>query len=182
MTDSDLIGQPFTLSRGGFDLIFDAEYENVKYFVRYYVKSAAVAEDIAQDTFESLWNMRKRINASINIRSYLFTIAKNKSLNYLGSLRTKKTIHLDNDEVSHAIKALNDNYTIKKIENLDTARIVNSVLAKLPDFTRKVFIMNRDEGMTYQEIAERLNVPVKKIEYNISKALKVFNKKLNFYY
>lgn len=165
-------------NKKAFEILFKAEYENVRYFINYYVRNLTTAEDITQDTFETLWNMRDRIDSSFNIRSYLFKIAKNKSLNHLGTLRSRMTDNLKIDEINHSINALNDNYTISKIDSLNIERIISVTYEKLPELTRKVFQLSRDEYMTYEEIAKELNISIKKVEYNISKALKVFHKKL----
>ena len=50
-------------------------------------------------------------------------------------------------------------------------QIVNSALDKLPKKTRQIFILNRYQGLTYKEIAEKMNLSVKTIEFHISKAL-----------
>ena len=51
----------------------------------------------------------------------------------------------------------------------------------MPELTRKIFIMNRDEGMTYEEIADATGLTPKKVEYNMVKALKQFRNKLSIF-
>ena len=62
-----------------YEVLFKAEYENVKYFIRHYVHDGAESEDLAQETFASLRTNRARIDPSRNIRSFLFTIASFRS-------------------------------------------------------------------------------------------------------
>ena len=70
---------------------------------------------------------------------------------------------------------------ISRIDAMDLKRIIDLVYEKMPEITRKIFIMNRDENMTYEEIAESTGLSVKKVEYNMVKALKQFRNKLSIF-
>lgn len=70
---------------------------------------------------------------------------------------------------------------ISRIDAMDLKRIIDLVYEKMPEMTRKIFIMNRDENMTYEEIAETTGLSVKKVEYNMVKALKQFRSKLSIF-
>jgi RNA polymerase sigma-70 factor (ECF subfamily) len=164
-----------------FEVLFKAEYENVKYFIRHYVHDSAEAEDLAQETFTSLWSTRDRIDPSRNLRSFLFTIARNKALNHLNTLRTRLTDPLEKGSVALSIESLNSEHTISRIDAMDMKRIIDLVYEKMPELTRRIFIMNRDEGMTYEEIADATGLTPKKVEYNMVKALKQFRNKLSIF-
>ena len=64
---------------------------------------------------------------------------------------------------------------------MDMKRIIDLVYEKMPELTRKIFVMNRDEGMTYEEIADATGLTAKKVEYNMVKALKQFRNKLSIF-
>ena len=164
-----------------YEVLFKAEYENVKYFIRHYVHDGAEAEDLAQETFASLWTNRDRIDPMRNIRSFLFTIARNRALNHLTMLRTRMTDPLEKSAVNLSIESLSSEHMISRIDALDMKRIIDLVYEKMPELTRKIFIMNRDENMTYEEIAESTGLTVKKVEYNMVKALKQFRNKLSIF-
>ena len=164
-----------------YEVLFKAEYENVKYFIRHYVHDGAEAEDLAQETFASLWTNRDRIDPMRNIRSFLFTIARNKALNHLSALRTRLTDPLEKEALNLSIESLGSEAIISRIDALDMKRIIDLVYEKMPELTRKIFIMNRDENMTYEEIAESTGLTVKKVEYNMVKALKQFRNKLSIF-
>ncbi len=59
-----------------YEVLFRAEFENVKYFIQHYLHDNAEAEDLAQEAFAALWTNRDRIDPQRNIRSFLFTIAR----------------------------------------------------------------------------------------------------------
>lgn len=164
-----------------YEVLFKAEFENVKYFIRHYVHDGPEAEDLAQETFASLWTNRDRIDPGRNIRSFLFTIARNKALNHLNTLRNRLTDPLDRDSVNLSIESLGSDAIISRIDAMDMKRIIDLVYQRMPELTRKIFIMNRDENMTYEEIAESTGLTVKKVEYNMVKALKQFRSKLSVF-
>lgn len=164
-----------------YEVLFKAEYENVKYFIRHYVHDGAEAEDLAQETFASLWTNRDRIDPTRNIRSFVFTIARNKALNHLNMLRTRLTDPLEKGSVSLSIESLNSEHILSRIDAMDMKRIIDVVYEKMPELTRKIFVMNRDEGMTYEEIADATGLTPKKVEYNMVKALKQFRSKLSIF-
>ena len=164
-----------------YEVLFKAEYENVKFFIQHYLHDTAEAEDLAQETFASLWTNRDRIDPTRNIRSFLFTIARNRALNHLTMLRTRLTDPLEKSSVNLAIESLDSEAIISRIDALDMKRIIDLVYEKMPELTRKIFVMNRDENMTYEEIAESTGPTVKKVEYNMVKALKQFRNKLSIF-
>ena len=164
-----------------YEVLFKAEYENVKFFIQHYIHDTAEAEDLAQETFASLWTNRDRIDPTRNIRSFLFTIARNRALNHLTMLRTRMTDPLEKSAVNLSIESLSSEHMISRIDALDMKRIIDLVYEKMPELTRKIFVMNRDENMTYEEIAESTGLSVKKVEYNMVKALKQFRNKLSIF-
>ncbi|MBR4352651.1 MAG: RNA polymerase sigma-70 factor [Bacteroidales bacterium] len=164
-----------------YEVLFRAEYENVKFFIRHYVHDGPESEDLAQETFASLWTNRDRIDPQRNIRSFLFTIARNRALNHLTMLRTRLTDPLEKSSVNLAIESLDSEAIISRIDALDMKRIIDLVYRRMPELTRKIFIMNRDENMTYEEIAQSTGLSVKKVEYNMVKALKQFRSKLSIF-
>ena len=164
-----------------YEVLFKAEYENVKFFIQHYLHDTAEAEDLAQETFASLWTNRDRIDPTRNIRSFLFTIARNRALNHLTMLRTRMTDPLEKSAVNLSIESLSSEHMVSRIDALDMKRIIDLVYEKMPELTRKIFVMNRDENMTYEEIAESTGLTVKKVEYNMVKALKQFRNKLSIF-
>lgn len=164
-----------------YEVLFKAEYENVKFFIQHYLHDTAEAEDLAQETFAALWTNRDRIDPTRNIRSFLFTIARNRALNHLTMLRTRMTDPLEKSVVNLSIESLSSDHMISRIDALDMKRIIDLVYEKMPELTRKIFVMNRDENMTYEEIAESTGLTVKKVEYNMVKALKQFRNKLSIF-
>ena len=61
-------------------------------------------------------------------------------------------------------------------------KVVEGCLAQIPERCRNIFLMHRDEGLKYTEIATRLDISVKTVEANMSKALALLRKEIETYY
>lgn len=145
-------------------------------FSQTYVRDMAVAEDIVIDSFVYYWENRHRLAPDTNAPAYVLTVIKHKCLNFL----QQQQIHKEIEEKiqSHAEWELSTRIaTLKACEpnelfNAEAMEIVNRTLAKLPLRTRQIFVMSRMQNMSYKEIAEKLNITPKGVEFHIGKALK----------
>jgi len=164
-----------------FEVFFNAEYSNIKFFVCHYVKDYHAAEDITQETFLSVWKKRDILDSDQNIRSYIFAIARNKSLNYLRDKATRSSDNFDKIELRLSIESLSGDYIISRIDSLDMERVIEKTFAILPEKIRETFILSRKYGHSYEEISIKLGISQKVVEHNISAALKIFRKQMRRY-
>lgn len=159
------------LTLAEFQGIFKEHYKAIRNFIYFKCSDADMAEDIAQDTFLKLWETRHKIDKR-TIKAYLYTIAQNITINQQkrNSLKFKfqKKPTADRDFDTPEKLAEMQEYEMK----------LNNVIAMLPDGGREVFLMNRLEDLTYNEIAERLGLSVKAIEKRMSKVLKILRDNL----
>lgn len=156
-----------------FEVFFKMEFNNIVHFINAYINDFSAAQDLAQDVFISFWHKRSYINSNLNIRSYIFKIARNKTLNYIRDNRAAAAKISLTD-----FYALQDEIVTERIDALKLEELINRTYNKLPSEIRDTFYLNRIHGFTYAEIAEQRQVSVKAIEYQIKKALQVFRKRL----
>ena len=164
------------------ETIYHKLFTQVYNYAKSYVTDSDQAYEITQDTFVYLWEKRFSLRPDSNLKAYLLRIAKNKSLNYIESLKVRQKYfdHLKWRETSINYEALkNKSAELVLIQELE--KIIAEVLDTMPEPCRIVFEMNRNEDLSYAEIAERLGVSVKTIEHRMMLALKIFRKKLHPY-
>lgn len=161
-----------------FELFYRAEYSNLKYFVARYIKDFTIAEDVVHDTFLKIWENRDKINPDQNLKAYLFTIARNSTINILRNKVYKLTDSIEKSDISFKITILNNEYMTSKIDALDMERIIEQTYKLLPEKIKETFILSRKNGLSYKEISEKLEISVKTVEHNVSAALKIFRNKL----
>lgn len=133
-------------------------------FAYRYVRDAADAEDIAQETFVRAWKNLKRFDLSKNIKTWLFTIAKNASLDFL-----KKKKPMAFSRIAEAESEL-ESFLAPYIATGEISEIavdqrllkgdIDQALAKLPSAYRAVLALRYREQLKFREIAETLHEPI----------------------
>ncbi|WP_430426568.1 RNA polymerase sigma factor [Maribacter litoralis] len=133
----------------------------------------STAQDIVQNVFLKTWKSRKKLNPEFSIRNFLYKCIYNEFLN---SYQKNKTVVLLNQkyiEYSHEVAVEMDNNMMSKM-----MEIVNREINKLPPKCQKVFILSKKEGLTNSEIADYLDVSIKTVEAQITKAFRILKNKL----
>ncbi len=157
-----------------FDVIFNIGFQ--------YTRSKNVAEEIAQDVFLKLWEIRSTLKHDSNIKNFLYILARNKCLNYLRDHIKERKINYSDYflEMQFNYEALNE-LPSDYIEFEECYKIINAAINKLPVDIKETFRMSRFEGLPNKEIAEKYNVGIKAIEARMTKALMILRKELKDY-
>ncbi len=160
-----------------FEELFKAYYTPLCEYCLRYVSDADMAEEIVQDLFFKMWVKREELNINVSIKSYFYISLRNHALNYINRLKIQ-----DRYNQFVEIRTRNEvDYPIDVMEEKDMERIMKQAIALLPEKRREIFEMSRFEDMKYSEIAEKLNVSVKTVESQMSKALEHMRKVLAKY-
>ncbi|WP_210520401.1 RNA polymerase sigma-70 factor [Hymenobacter terricola] len=148
-----------------FDALF-RHYSALVYRFSYsYLKSRADAEEIVQDCFLKIWEKRQDLRDDVPLKGYLFTTAHHAILNQLR--RSQHHVRFQ----TH-IAALSPRVATNDAEYSEMEALYQAALDKLPPKRRQIFILSRQQGLTYPEIAAQLNLSVKTVEAQIMQALK----------
>lgn len=153
---------------------------------RRYVRNKAIAEDLVMDSFATFWENRDgAVAAAANKPAYLFTIVKNKCLDWLKTqqlrMRIEQTLHTQQLRMTDASIRSLELCQPDELFADEVVRIVRRELAAMPELTRTVFEANRFLNKTYAEIAEELGIPPRRVTTEISKALVILRKALADY-
>jgi len=165
-----------------FEHIYHFYYHRLSYFAKQYLLDTELAKNIVQDVFTELWDKRKGLKYDTNLNAWLFTVTKNKSLKAISQLKSQQ-----NYDNYLKIRQLDVNQ--KSLAEFDTSNFVfeelqeqlKISLQKLSPACRRVFEMSRFEDKKNREIAEELNLSIKTVEAQISKALKTLKTDLKDY-
>lgn len=154
-------------SKTDIDKIFKLYYRSLCMYILHYVHDIDAAEDIAQDCFTAFWKNTAKENIVIeNIKAYLYTTARNHSLNYL----RKESVYRSIITPSDLEDILTDDETEER--SVIEARMWTAIDV-LPERCREIFLLNKRDGMKYKEIAEKLQISVNTVDNHISKALRL---------
>jgi RNA polymerase sigma-70 factor (ECF subfamily) len=153
--------------KSSFSIIFKTYYEPLYQFAGKFVKDGQIAEDIVQNVFTKLWALRTKQNIETNLKSYLYKMVYNQSLNYLK--REQRTVSLDKTEV---IPTDDSNSPEENLAEKELQQKVHQAIEKLPTQCRHVYRMKRYNHLKYHEIAEILGISVNTVKTHMKRALK----------
>lgn len=151
-----------------FDDLFRTFYPVLVRFAMRYVSNKMAARDVVQESFMKLWQTRGRIDASRSLKSYLYTMVRNRSLN---EIRDRSGIDV-NREKAHNQQRVEDPEEIKldsKSGQLEER--MKLWIDELPDRQKEAFSLSRFEGLDHDEIAEVMSVSPKTVNNHIVAAL-----------
>lgn len=137
------------------------------------VRDKDAAKDVVQEVFLKLWKNRDQIDFGEQIRHYLFKATAHTSLNHLRA--QKKILTLDDDT---SIRNLKASPGIEEIGYKELELRVRSAIDRLPPKCKAIYILSRQEGMKYQEIADALELSVKTVENQMGIALEKLREEL----
>ncbi|MFA5972807.1 MAG: RNA polymerase sigma-70 factor [Lentimicrobiaceae bacterium] len=149
-------------------MLFRSHFSGLCYFAQKYVKDFETAREIVQDAFISLWEKRETIDMERPVKSYLTMIIHNKCTNYLRDNRKFDTYILNIENLLD----VPENEGSDSLVEEELKQKIEASIAELPEKCREIFVMNRYENLKYIEIADKLQISVKTVETQMSKALK----------
>jgi len=167
-----LIGQG---DEKAFEVIFHLYFERLCYFAKDYVQDMEVSRELTQETFTRLWEIKDTLNEDSNIKSLLYTIVRNNALNYLKHEFIKKKYNKNTIDNYNRLQLNAISLSDMKIEKLtsdDLRKQIEKIVDGLPEKCRAAFIMSRNLGLSYKEIARQMDVSVNTVENHIALALK----------
>jgi len=157
-----------------YEQLFLISYKPLRSFCKKIVHINEVAEELVSEVFFKIWNNRKAIVINSSPKSYLYTAVHNISLDHL---RKEKRYVLTNIETAVTIPCnFLDPQKVCEYEELQVK--IEAAVAKLPRQCKQIFQLSREQGLRYNEIAEKLQLSVKTIETQMGRALKSLRKSL----
>lgn len=125
------------------------------------------AEGIVQNVFTKIWETRSEINTELSFGGYIFRIAKNMMLNQL-----KKKI-IEKEYLNYLLATPEDTSlpVEQEVNFMELSMEIERIINELPEKRSKIFRLSREEGLTYREIAEKMDISVNTVNTQISKSL-----------
>jgi RNA polymerase sigma-70 factor (ECF subfamily) len=160
-----------------FSYLFRKYYADLVLFAATFIKDRQTSEEIVQDVFIRLWENRGSVIITSSIRSFLLKSVQNKCID---AIRHEKIVNgFQAKLLNHPLLLENDTENYLLYTELEDD--LKKALEKLPDDITKIFLLHRFDGLTYPEIAGRLNLSVRMVEVRMGKALVLLRKYLKDY-
>lgn len=163
--------------RKAFDNLFRSLYPRLVRFAFKYVKNKATAGDIVQDAFVILWEKREELDPQQSVKAYLYSIIRNRSLNYLRD-HSSETVGLEllKDSRMKTTDSPDRHDEQEQLENL-----LKVWIEDLPQRQQEAFELSRFEGLDHDEIAGVMEVSSNTVNNHIVSALKHLRNRYDAY-
>jgi len=155
--------------------LFNYYYPRLYEFSRSFLKLEQGIDDILQEVFIRIWHNRKKIKDPATFNSYIFTITRNLLLNEIRS----RLNHQNLKEEIRVLSTAKEYAGYDQIQYRDLKTRVDEIVQELPERQKEIFILSRTEGLSHKEIASKLQITSKTVEYHISLAIRSLKAKLN---
>jgi RNA polymerase sigma-70 factor (family 1) len=160
-----------------FETLFKNYYERLCNYANTFINDMAEAEEMVQGTFLTLWEKHENIEIHTSLKSYLYRAVHNNCLNKIKHYKVRQE-HRD-EYLKYA--DIEYEHTSQELIGQELEKQINRAIESLPPQCQTVFKLSRFENLTYNEIAEHLNISVKTIENHMIKALKILREQLKDY-
>lgn len=178
-TDDELIEEYHAGDEAAFAELVDRHLQSVYTFTYRLVGKKEEAEDIAQETFVKAWKNLKRFKKGMKIKTWLFAIARNTSIDHLRKHRNVLFSELSRDEESddfeHGIRDVAPNAEALFDQKESEAK-VEAALQKIPPIYREIILLHYREGLTLDEAAQTLDIPLNTAKSRDRRALGALRK------
>lgn len=131
------------------------------------------AQDIVQNVFLNTWRFRKKLNPDFSIQSFLYRSVYNEFVNHY---QQKKATMILQKKYVEALTEIVEGTDENGLEQM--IKVMNVEINNLPKKCQQIFVMSKKEGLTNMEIAEYLNVSIKTVEAQMTRAFEILREKL----
>jgi len=155
--------------------LFDYYYPRLYSYSKSFLKIEDGIDDIIQEVFLKIWENRENILNPVTFNSYVYTITKNMLLNELRS-------RLNNQKLKDKIYKLSVGKEYLLSDELEFNELkdrLDSIIGDLPANQKQIYFLSRNEGMSHKEIAKKLKISTKTVEYHISRSISFIKSRLS---
>jgi RNA polymerase sigma-70 factor (ECF subfamily) len=148
--------------------LYDRYHTLVYGWVLRFVKVPAYAEDIVQDVFMKIWEVRSDLNPEQSFPAYLYKISRNKTFTFLKKNASDEKTRL---QLMQRLSELTESPYHQALWN-QYQQILALAITQLPYQRQRVFTLCRQEGKTYDEAAQELGISRNTVKEHMVMALK----------
>ncbi len=176
MNDKELLKEiRESSSESALRALFDLHYDRLFRVALYFTQNEDLAKEVTLDVFATIWEKRSSMIIPQDFRHFSFTMVKNASINLL-----KKENGAVNESEDDATDMLSPDAQ-QLLEESELFEQYERLLSELPERCREVFMLVKEDGKSYAEAAEELQISVKTVDAQMQKALQYLRSNLAKY-
>jgi RNA polymerase sigma-70 factor (ECF subfamily) len=156
-----------------FDSVFRTHYAHLVRVAESMLRERALAEEIAQEVMLELWRRRESLDVEQTFAAYLVRSTRNRALNHIRHQRV-----VAREAAAAAIEPQASRSAEDELLGVELQQAVREAIDALPEKSREVFRLSREQGLKYAEIASVLEISVKTVEKRMGQALSELRERL----
>jgi len=157
--------------------LYNQYHQPLYHYVLRFVKSPAIAEDVLQDVFLKIWEIRSRIDPELSFKAYLYRICRNSVLKLLKKIAVDENLRVQvMQQFAQSIADADLKLLWQQYEEL-----LHAAINRLPPQRQKVFKLCREEGKTYEQVAAELGISRNTVKEHMVLAMKAIREHLDQY-
>lgn len=177
MEEKELLSKIANSNENAFETVFRAYYAQLCTYANSLLKDTSESEEVVQGIFIAFWEGRRTFDIHTSLKSYLYRAVHNTCLNRLKHFKVRQVykdeyIHQNSEEAC---------ITEDMLGGSELSQQIAKAIEKLPPQCQTVFKLSRQQGLSYAEIAEQLEVSVKAVDKQIVRALRILREELRDY-
>src|SRR5699024_1659225 len=150
-----------------FEALYHFYFPKLSQFVFRYVHSTGLAEDMVHNVFFTLWKNRENINPQKSLRPYLYQGVRNQAMKHHEKIKEDMLEDHQLASVMSKEGSMPDEFS----EDSGLKEKVIEAVGQLPNRGKQVYLLHREDGLTYKEIAQVLDISVKTVETHMGRSL-----------
>lgn len=150
-----------------FEKIYATYNQKILRFTYNYTKDSLEQEDLVQEIFLNIFQALKKFKKRSSLNTYIYSIARNTCINFLKKDQKAKKI------AKEVLNSYVENYEENPLDKFILSEEMEyflSVLYKIPEKHREIFILSEVERLSYRDISEVLEIPTGTVKSRISRA------------
>lgn len=156
-----------------YTFLIDTYHHKLCVYANSLVKNIYSAEDIVQNVFIKVWEQRTRLKSDHSIKSFLYKLVYNEFIDLYRKNQSLFSLEKTYYDALNSVVLEDDSESFQRV-----LKVVNKEIESLPPKCKEVFILSKKEGLTNIEIAEHLDVSIKTVEAQITKAFSILRSSL----
>ena len=184
MDEKELINRLHEGDEDAFETVFTKHFVKLCLYAEHFIRDKQMAREIVEDFFCDLWENCTSITIESNLAGYLSRSIHNRYLKYLRHEKVKQK-HVESSQYvftdRELLEPLSGNFTEALLISHELEKDIKDAIESLPDQCKEIFLLNRDDNLTYKEIAEKMGVSVNTVKTQMTRALQKLRSKLKEY-
>ena len=154
-----------------FKYLFDTYYNHLCFFAESFVEDDFIAETIVGNVIYHIWEVRESLEINYSLKAYLVKSVKNRCINYLHQEYVQREKSIDEDDEFLDLYFVDEEDPSGGLMLEELEQKIYDVVDSFPEECRRVFLLSRERGLKYEQIALELDISVNTVKYHMKNAL-----------